>query len=466
MNTQFQGSNAGAPAGNEDATAKAGNGSGSGEGQPSAPEKADPPAAGEDTTTGNQTAPDMGELTRKAIEGSDTLQKLAGKKTDDKKGDQPAAKQGDKPAKPNEKPAAGAPAAGNKQEAPKPAAYEPQDPKAKEAFAKLRTDLKARDQEIAQLRKSTVTDEVRESAAFGQQISKALESVRDDFEVVTDEQLADVVSVRGAINRMSHAIENGQKPYSTDMRTFEAAYRSLHDLAVQLGVADEGAGGDSMPEPLTGELPARWAKLVEYGDLSEKEARLHAAVEAAAGGRTRQPSRTRQPERQPEKREERAPEAKALPQRSQQQERKSSQQEDSPEDTLYKGRTRQFLIDAKVAASPKEAADHWKTHLLPIIIRELIAPAVGEDAVDHFLSLKPETRYSLAKEAQQLHAERTKPKDDQPEGGERPKGEKPKAPLFQRNFTTSRSGPPSAADDRKEHSNKVLGFLAGKSAES
>lgn len=467
MNTQFKGSEAGAPAGEKtDATTKLdSSSSGSGEGQPSAPSKADPPAAGDKPDSGTQTAPDMGEVTRKAIEGSDVLSKLAGKKNDDTKGDQPTPKPGEKPvAKGTEKPAPGKPDAGNKDT--KAPAYEPQDPKAKEAFAKMRTDLRSRDEEIAQLRKSpNVPAEIKELATFGEQINKALASVSDDFDIVTDEQLADVVSIRGAINRASHALENGQRPYATDVRTFEAAFRNLHELAVQLGVADEPTGA-SLPEPITGELPAKWKSLVEYGDLTEDEARLHAAVEAARGTRGRPAAKSRPAERQPAKREERTAEPKELPARSRQQSSTSSNQEQSPEEKLYKGRTRQFIIDAKVATDAKSAAEYWKTALVPIIMRELVAPAGGEDPVDHFLSLQPETRFKLAKEAHELHAARSKQSQSSPGDDSNTKGEKPKAPLFQRGFTTRRGlATPQEADDRKENSKQVLGFLAGKSAE-
>lgn len=463
MSTNSQESNnAGASTSNTDATTTQlanTSTSGSGEGQPSTPKIADPPAAEAKQDTGIQTAQETAELAKKAIDSNETLRKLAGKKDDKKADDQSTAKADDKSVKDTDKktePKTDDKSAVKSDD--RSAAYEPQEPRAKAKFAEMRTQLKAKDEEIAQLRSNpSIPDTVREAAEFGENLSKVFDSVRDDFDVVTDEQLADIVSVRGSINRVSNSLENGERPYQADVRKIEDVYRTITDLATQLGIAQDAP---ALPEPFSGTLPDKWQKLVEYGDLSEEEARFHAAAEAArAGGRT--PAKTRTPAA-PAREEKREP--KSLPSRSRQE--PSSRQEIAPDEKLYKSRTRQFILDGKFADSPQAANDYWKNKLAPIIIRELVAPHAGdENPVDYFLKLSPRDRFDLARDAQEIINKRTA-ESKPPEVKKKTDGEAPKTSLFQRSFTTRRGlDQPTNTDERKALAKEKLDFLAGKSGE-
>lgn len=405
----------------------------SGEGQPSAPKKADPPAPATSTDKpGTKTAQEDPEKSiQQAIEDHPVLKRLAGKSdsSDPKKSKAPEQQpKADQKAKEPAKPAA------TSTDSDEP----PSDPKERNrAFAELRTQARTQAKEIEGL---------KAHAEFGKELADVFtsEGVFEDFKQVDDDQLAGVVRIQAALNRAEHAATKGGKPSEADVAVISKAIESLEAIAGKAGISRSG-----VPDPITGDLPDRWADLVDSGMVSEDEARLFAAVEKAKAGKgaakastparveptaTEQPAKTER--RVPEPQQQRAPEVNA-------------------DEHVARNLTREHLVEQGIPA--EQVSEHYKKNLLPIILGDLVRPVPGKDQAQTFLAMTPMAQHVVVEKAharwQQKQAALKRPAGE----SEKRAGETPTAPMMRRRF--GRGLPTQLADGSPEG---TLAFLAGK----
>jgi hypothetical protein len=402
----------------------------SGEEQPSAPVKADPPAPAASTDKpGVKTAQENPEKSiQQAIEDHPVLKRLAGKtdSSDPKKSKAPEQPKADQKAK---EPAA----TSTDNDEP------PSDPKERNrVFAEMRVQARTQAKEIEGL---------KAHAEFGKEMADVFtsEGVFDDFKQVDDDQLAGVVRIQAALNRVEHVASKGGKPSEADIAVLNKAIESLEGIAGKAGISRS-----AVPEPITGALPDRWADMVDSGMVSEDEARLFAAVEKAKSGKVEktpakaEPTATEQPakseRRVPEQQQQRAPEVSA-------------------DEHVARNLTREHLVEQGIPAP--QVSKHYRENLLPIILGDLVRPVPGKDQAQTFLAMTPMAQHVVVEKAharwQQKQAALKRPAGD----SEGRAGETPTAPMMRRRF--GRGLPTQLADGSPEGEAKAkLAYLAGK----
>jgi cytochrome c556 len=387
----------------------------SGAGTPSDQKEAAPPADEAKKVQPDKSASvDANEAIRKEIDNHPVLSKLAGKPTERKKTDEADKKQPDKIESTQAKVVP--------DELPK-------DPKDQNhAFATLRKNLRDKEREI---------EESKDYIEFGRGLSEVLqdEGAFEDFKAVDEKQLAGVVKIQAAINRVEQAVTKGETLAEADKSVLAQTIKQLSETAKRAGIPMSFA-----PRPLTGALPDKWADLVDTGYVSEEHARLFAAMEkgtekiSTSEPEPKAQAKTEEPRRAPV---------------SQPKSNNANPGYSTEEEAVAKNLSLRFLKSQGV----NSPADHYRTNLLPILMDELVA---GEKPVETFLKLSPMTRHQLIEKAQVSWSEKQKALA-KPAGTKPGKaGEQPASPLFRRQ---NGRGLPSLTNPSEPQ--RILDHLAG-----
>jgi hypothetical protein len=256
-------------------------------------------------------------------------------------------------------------------------------PKARKAFAAMRTQSRDLQRQLKELR-PVAEEGTRILAAFDRFQGS------DDLKDVDEQQHVGMVRLQAAMNRGYEAIKAGKNLSPQDKHLLEHIAPVYDRVLRDLGVPRPS----SLPTPYDGFLKPEHQELIDNQVFTEQAVRQMIAIERAgkAAKADEATAERRAPLVNPTKVDE-----TPVPVRT-----AARTTREHPEEGKYKGLARAYLSERGVDTAAQSR--HYTTKLWPIIIDELIAknPKLqGLDPVEEFNKSKPATRYRLIEMAQQ-----------------------------------------------------------------
>lgn len=249
----------------------------------------------------------------------------------------------------------------------------------------------------------TTVQQMEPDAVVGREWSGLIEreNLRTDIETLDDEQVAWSIRAQGAAIRAVQAVQQGRNPSQQDIATLDRLRAGLNEVDKAIGRRAPPSDPNAIAEAFTGQIPDDVKEAAELAGLSEKEARLIAAL------RSHKPAPTPPPAPQP------APGA-AAPQPNRQPAPRAPDPREAATEAFWANRTNAELMKTP-GLKPEQAADYFNQHVLPVLGEILKRDYPRENPTNAFRNLDAAARHKLVTEAITEHRSRQRPPTPPPQ---------------------------------------------------